>query len=120
MIWPSESGLKGNNTQLVTDVRIMAVWQRHARLMKHATSPARKIDFGRHVVIGIARMAYGVRLSRLGLHDMWQIGVQRAFGRSGEFMRTYVFNVPGMGVTAAVTYSALMRGQPSVALAVDE
>jgi len=48
-----------------------------------------------------------------GLHDVFQVKLGTGLARD-------VFNVPGMAVAAPITYSALMRGAPSVLVALDE
>lgn len=55
-----------------------------------------------------------------GLHDVFQVRLDRLGGdRFGSVLRT-TLNFPGMPVAAGLTYPALFDGAPSVALAMDD
>ena len=55
-----------------------------------------------------------------GLHDVFQVRLDRLGGdRFGSVLRT-TLNNPGMPVAAGLTYPALFDGVPSLVLAMDD
>lgn len=50
-----------------------------------------------------------------GMHDVWQISTTGLFPGSRGLL-----NVPGMVITAAPAYSALMRGVPAVTTSLED